>query len=169
MGRIGALLAFLYICCHFVTFVFAHFEGVLWPLFAGYSLASIINLLKLIGNMISLTIRIENQFRSLMAFAIIASFCGSVVMYLWGLRKSMRNGISATELSLGYAGVAIPGIAAATVLFGDPMMLKSMMIVVFLTASVLQLGTVTLLDFGLWPPWIPRAPAAWPWDEFGFV
>jgi hypothetical protein len=165
----GTILAFVYVGLHLASFVVAQFQGAFWMIFAGFALASVFNLLKLIGNLVSLTIWVENQFRFPMAYGVIASFLVSVGMYLYGLSKGVKSGIAALEISLGYAAVAIPGIASATILFGDPILLKPIDITLFLTGSVLQLGSVTLLDFGFWPGRVDKVILTYPWEEFTVV
>jgi uncharacterized membrane protein YvlD (DUF360 family) len=131
--------------------------GVCWSIFAGYSLGSLVNIAKLVTNLVSLTIRIENQWRFPISNLIVMALPVASAMYIYGIQKLIAIPLTALNFSLFFFVFAAVTIASATIVFGDPIMLRPIGLAGFLTGSIGEAIAVTVIGFG-WLPLRARAP-----------
>jgi hypothetical protein len=145
---LGLFLCLLYSALHFLSWVVSRKFSACYCVFAAYSLASVINLSKLISNLVSLSLRIEDQFGFRLSKVIFAAYFVSWVIYYYAISSFLKYPVSAIGMSLFYFVTASVTISSATILWGDPIMLSPIGVAGFLSSSILQVIAVALICFG---------------------
>jgi hypothetical protein len=152
---LGILMCFLYILMSLISWLLTRKWLLSWSAFVGHTLASFINLSKLVSNQITLTHRIENQWQFPLTNVVVFAYFVSGVLYLYGVRSLIQQIWSAAGLSLFYASFAITTIASATIVFGDPIMLTPIGVAGFLVNAHLIVISTIMISFPSLP-WMPR-------------
>jgi hypothetical protein len=114
-----------------------------------------VNLAKLVSNQIALTWRIENQWQFPLTKVVLLAFGLAAALYLYGVHALLKQAWSAVGLSLFHFFFAAWTIAAATIIFGDPIMLRPIGVAGFLiNAHFVEFGIMMIAFPSL--PWMPR-------------
>jgi hypothetical protein len=148
LSPIGFLLCICYPAFHLISWFCSRRFSLFWSVFAGFSLASVINLSKLISNLVSLTLRLEDQFQFRLTKVIFIGFIVACALYFYAIASFVKFPISALGLSLFYFSTSAVTISSATILWGDPIMLSPIGVGGFLASSILQIIGLTLVCFG---------------------
>jgi hypothetical protein len=157
---VGVLMCLAYVVGHLASWLLATRFDVCWSIFAGYSLGSLVNIAKLVTNLVSLTIRIENQWRFPFSNVIVLALPVASAMYVYGVQKLIDLPLTAVNFSLFFFVFATATIASATIVFGDPIMLRPIPLTGFLTGSIGEAIAVTMIGFGCLPVKIRPQPGA---------
>lgn len=158
---VGSVLTFLYIVLQ-IIFALLSYQGfqIASVLNTSLSFASLNNFIKLIGNFITLTYRIENQFLIHMFYPFMLSFIVSVILYFFAIKKAVTIEICGVYRGVYYFSYLVFQISSATLLFGEPMLLNPVQLGIFLSSAVLLVFSMFFMSCGAWSLFPSNRPRA---------
>lgn len=102
----------------------------------------IVMLIKILSNDLMLTIKIENQFKSIIPYICLIILCITFILFIKCLTDTIKTRQSGISLSVSTSYYYISAIYVGTMIFGDLMQLRSIPIGIFVTG-------VSLMTFSL--------------------
>ena len=147
----GIALCIFYTIVHFILFILSYYYHFCLYLYSAQSLASLINIEKLIGNSIYLTFTVENQFSFTLLYIIIIGFIVCFSMYI----RSLRDIFSMEETGINIGGFffyfLVAQIFSSTMIYGDPMMLDTFPLVTFIVSAIILGFSMIAICCSMWP------------------
>lgn len=163
---VGSYLTFLYIFLQILFSILSHKRNQISSILsASLSFASVVNLTKLMGNCITLSIRIENQFQIYLFYPFALSFIISLIWYFFSIKKALTFEMSGIYRGIFYFSYLVFQISSATLLYGEPMLLNPIQLGIFLSTAVLLVFAMFAMSCGAWP----LLPSDIPRYQFNFL
>ncbi|OHS98092.1 hypothetical protein TRFO_35559 [Tritrichomonas foetus] len=151
---VGSFLCVLYIFLHLLFFILSYRYKIMYFFYTALSLATLVNLGKLICNCIWLTLTIESQLTYPIFYVVCFAYFITFILYFEGAKKcalSIFHDPTGPSIGGFYFVFLVAEISSATIVFGDPMMLQPIPIAMFLVSAVLLVFLVLAMSCSTWP------------------